>query len=130
MVPIDNILYVLRLRDIFGCVNETSTFVLVNRRVEVFIPNAFSPDGDGYNDQLTIFADPAQVKQILHLEIFSRWGDRVFSLSDFPPNDERFSWDGKFQGQPLPTGMYVYSAQIQLVDDTVVPLQGEILLTK
>ena len=130
MVPIDNILYVLRLRDIFGCVNETSTFVLVNRRVEVFIPNAFSPDGDGYNDQLTIFADQAQVKQILHLEIFSRWGDRVFSLSDFPPNDERFSWDGKFQGQPLPTGMYVYSAQIQLVDDTVVPLQGEILLTK
>lgn len=130
MVPIDNVLYVLRLKDIFGCVNETSTFVLVNRRVEVFVPNAFSPDGDGYNDQLTLFADPAQVKQILHLTIFSRWGDQVFQRRDFPPNDERFSWDGRFQGKPLPTGMYVYSAQVQLVDDTVVPLQGEILLMK
>lgn len=130
MVPIENILYSLQLRDIFGCVSETKTFVLVDRNVNVFVPNAFSPDGDGYNDRLTIFADSEQVKKVLRFEIFSRWGNLVFEQSDFLPNDERYSWDGTFKRRDLPPGIYVYQAEIELIDGVTLPLKGEIFLAR
>lgn len=130
MVPIENILYVLRLEDVFGCVNETRTLVLVDRTIQVFIPNAFSPNGDGYNDQLTVYADAGQVKRIVEMEIYSRWGNQVYRRSDFLPNDQRYSWDGKFNGSELPPGIYVYRAEIELIDGVILPLMGEILLSK
>ncbi|MBC7418700.1 MAG: gliding motility-associated C-terminal domain-containing protein, partial [Pedobacter sp.] len=70
---------------------------------EIIIPTAFSPNGDGVNDTWTIAAagafDHAKIK------IFNRYGNLVYQ------NDGTFtSWDGKYKGAVLPTGVYYYTA--------------------
>lgn len=74
----------------------------------IFIPNAFTPDGDELNDYFEVsFND--RIKDI-KIEIFDRWGFRLFSSTD-----KYFKWDGKFAGQPLPIAVYAY--KLQYIDD-------------
>lgn len=71
-------------------------------RNEVFAPNAFTPNGDGLNDQFQIFGDPCESGA--RLQIFNRWGALVFETDH--PYDE--FWDGYFQGSLAPGGVYTY----------------------
>ncbi|MEL6671476.1 MAG: gliding motility-associated C-terminal domain-containing protein [Bacteroidota bacterium] len=77
---------------------------------EVWVPNAFSPNGDGVNDHLT--AGTVGVVEF-HITILNRWGKVVFESRD--PN---FSWDGSFRGVPLEAGVYVYFAQGRYVPNS------------
>lgn len=67
----------------------------------VFIAKAFSPNNDGLNDKFTIGG--ACEFTNFHLEIYTRWGDKVFESYD-PENE----WDGTNHGTPVPTGTYSY----------------------
>jgi gliding motility-associated-like protein len=71
-------------------------------RNDVFTPNAFTPNGDNLNDQFQIFGDPC--KEGAHLQIFNRWGSKVFET------DQPFKefWDGNVAGEPAPGGVYTY----------------------
>ncbi len=69
---------------------------------EVFIPNAFSPNGDGINETLEIFGNRCDGKSEIH--IFNRWGEKVF-YSDRP--FEQF-WDALDDDDPAPVGIYTY----------------------
>lgn len=71
-------------------------------RNEVYTPNAFTPNGDNLNDLFKVFGDPC--KEGAHLEIFNRWGAKVFETQD-PFNE---FWDGQINGQPAPGGVYTY----------------------
>jgi gliding motility-associated-like protein len=68
--------------------------------VRVFVPNAFTPNGDGSNDRWHILVQGLIRK--LQVSVFDRWGTMVFSSSD-----PHFSWDGNLRGQPL-SGTFVY----------------------
>lgn len=71
-------------------------------RNEVFAPNAFTPNGDGMNDQFQIFGDPCFTGA--RLQIFNRWGAKVYETDQ--PYDK--FWDGSYQGSPAPGGSYTY----------------------
>ncbi len=71
---------------------------------ELFIPNVFSPNNDGSNDELKIYAN--NVKQ-LTLQIFNRWGAKVFETTDV-----EFNWNGMQNGYMLNSGVYSYLAKI------------------
>jgi len=71
-------------------------------RNEVFTANAFTPNGDGLNDQFQIFGDPCEDGAML--QIFNRWGTKVYE-TDLPYQE---FWDGTFQGQAAPGGVYTY----------------------
>ncbi len=71
-------------------------------RNEILTPNAFSPNGDGLNDQYEIFGDPCSVEA--NLKIFNRWGQMVFE-TDQP---YRQFWDGTINGNPAPSGVYTF----------------------
>ncbi|MEM1323268.1 MAG: LamG-like jellyroll fold domain-containing protein [Bacteroidota bacterium] len=68
----------------------------------VFLPNAFTPNGDNRNDTYGI-SNPFAVQNLLSLEIFDRWGGRVFFTTD--PFE---AWDGSFQGEPVNPGVMLY----------------------
>jgi gliding motility-associated-like protein len=76
---------------------------------QVFIPNAFSPDGDGLNDIFMIRGNGVYVKSLV---IFNRWGEVVFEKKNFNANDSKFAWDGKVKGVPATPDVFVYTAQI------------------
>ncbi len=71
-------------------------------RNEVFTPNAFTPNGDGMNDQFQIFGDPCESGA--RLQIFNRWGALVYETNR--PYDD--FWDGNYNGSPAPGGVYTY----------------------
>jgi gliding motility-associated-like protein len=67
---------------------------------KVYIPNAFSPNGDGQNDFFEVFGTFYEIKST---QIYDRWGSLLFQ-SDNPT----MKWDGEYQGKVLPNGVYVY----------------------
>jgi len=96
---------------------------------EVYVPNVFSPNGDGINDRF-LLQDNGDVEAVLLLRIFDRWGGQVFENRQFLPNDSSAAWDGKFRGKPATQGVYTWFAEIQFRDGQSVILSGEIVLVR
>ncbi len=66
---------------------------------KIYIPNAFSPNGDGNNDVWAVLGDSVRINSIT---VFNRWGEKVFEA------DSNTGWDGTYQSQLQPAGVYVY----------------------
>lgn len=122
--------YQLIITDLFGCTDTAFTRVKVDDRVEAFIPNAFSPNGDNNNDWLHIFANPAQVAEIELFQVFDRWGGHLFEGRHWPINSTRHGWDGAARGKPLDAGVYVYLVRFRLVNGSVKIVKGEVMLMR
>lgn len=73
-----------------GCIDSISKNVLVESEIIFYLPNSFSPDGDGLNDSFGMKAFNIERYQSFQLEVYNRWGEVVFSSSN-PEN----KWDGK-----------------------------------
>lgn len=112
-----------------GCAASDNITVFVFLDRPVFIPNAITPNGDGFNDQLHIFGGPA-VRAVRSLKIFSRWGEMVYSMEDFPVGDGVLGWDGTHKGQELNPGVFAYVAEIEFIDEVVVQFEGDITLIR
>ncbi len=119
--------YQLTITDRRGCTDTASVLITVNRDRAVYIPNAFSPNADGINDYFFIRTDQS-VARIRSLRIYNRWGAVVYEQFQFPPNDTAFGWNGNFKNQPLNSGVYVYVAVIEFVDQTTQQYSGDITL--
>ena len=130
LVPISSATYTLDAISLNGCEATDSIYVEVNTVRKVYIPNAFSPNSDGFNDYFTVFGAIPNVQQIDHLMIFDRWGGMLFENMDFLPNDESAGWDGKARGKALQTGPYTYWARVRFLDDTVLDYSGSIALIR
>jgi gliding motility-associated-like protein len=97
---------------------------------KVFIPTAFSPNGDGLNDRLTVFGDEG-IKKIRAFRIFDRWGEMVYQRLDFLPNDDNIGWNGVMpNGKNALAGTYVYWAEVEYTDGKIRPRKGEFLLVR
>ena len=94
------------------------------------LPNAFSPNGDGINDQFTIYAKSGTVKRIQTFMVFERWGGNVFEQSNFQPNDPEYGWDGTFRGKPAQQGVYVWLAKVEFLDGSVELFEGDVTLLR
>jgi len=88
-----------------------STWVLQDFcETHIWIPNAFTPDGDGTNDFFQFFGVPEPVT----ISIYNRWGERVFYSNNYNP--EVSGWDGTHRGQPLPGGVYTYLIEYKYIN--------------
>ncbi|MCS7073552.1 MAG: gliding motility-associated C-terminal domain-containing protein, partial [Bacteroidia bacterium] len=68
---------------------------------KIFIPNVFTPNGDGINDEFRILGTNADCMQLL--EVFDRWGVKIFESRTY-----QVGWNGTYQGKHSPEGAYVY----------------------
>ncbi|MFM2267437.1 MAG: hypothetical protein RL757_878 [Bacteroidota bacterium] len=121
--------YAVFVRDTQGCTAQTDAFFLSPECI-VFAPNAFSPNGDGNNDAFTIFSSNDWVENIAQLEIFNRWGDRVFAAQNMPVNDVKLGWNGSFQGSPCNPDVFVYSAQLRMRNGKILTIKGDVTLLR
>jgi gliding motility-associated-like protein len=119
----------LDLTDVDGCAVSDDITIFVDKSRRVFIPNAFSPNGDGNNDLLVINSgnDVFNVKSFI---ILNRWGEMVFERFNFPTNQPTYGWDGNFRGKPMNAGVFVYMAEIEYVDGEVEIRSGDIILMR
>jgi gliding motility-associated-like protein len=121
--------YTVVVTTLNGCVDEADIRVIVDRRVNVYIPNAFSPhNNDGTNDRFMIFARDGSVSKIDSLMVFNRWGESVFEAYNFPPNDPTYGWDGTFRGVKMNAAVFAYWTEVELIDGSTVILKGDVNL--
>jgi gliding motility-associated-like protein len=120
--------YTVLVTDEWGCTGLAALEVLVKRNIRVFIPGAFTPDGDGINDGFTLYSP--EIKEIMHLEIFDRWGNRVFDKRSFPPNDPSVGWDGAFRAQQMTPAVFAFVAEVELHTGEKLIYHGEFQLLR
>jgi gliding motility-associated-like protein len=87
-----------------------------------FIPNIFSPNGDGINDIFTIRGE--RIEQV-SLKIYNRWGNLVFMGNDVSP-----AWDGRWQGKECPIGVYYYTAEVTYLNGAVEQKHGNVTIVR
>jgi gliding motility-associated-like protein len=85
-------------------VTQTTTDTLCKHQ-NLFIPNTFSPNGDGMNDYF--YPGGKELFTIKSLPIFSRWGNIVFERMNFPPNEQFYGWNRTYQERFI-SPMYMF----------------------
>ncbi|TAF55566.1 MAG: hypothetical protein EAZ62_02230, partial [Sphingobacteriia bacterium] len=102
----ENITYTVRVTDpLSGCVGQDSIRVKVFvSEPEIFIPTAFTPNGDGKNDVLR--PTTVGISVLNQFQVYNRWGRLLYSTTTLGQG-----WDGNFEGQAQPAGAYVFQAE-------------------
>lgn len=129
ILPPATALYTLEVEDGFGCRAVESVYVAVDKRIRIFVPDAFSPNDDGINDRLVLYAG-AEVAQALVFRVFDRWGGLIFEQRNFESNDESAGWNGTTRGKPAPAGVYIWQAEVRLINGATLRVQGEVNLLR
>jgi gliding motility-associated-like protein len=102
--------------------------VVLCDKINFFIPNTFSPNGDGQNE--FFFPRGTGLFKIKSMIIFDRWGEIVFEKKDFEPNDPSSGWNGYFKGRKANADVYIYMIEIQCENNTIIPAKGNITLLR
>jgi len=112
-----------------GCTAEEPITVIVDKQRNVYIPNAFTPNGDGVNDVFHVFGGPG-VTNIKVMTLFDRWGELVFEGENLPPSDPTYGWDGRFRDQHMNPGVFVYYIEVEFIDGEVIPYKGDFTILR
>jgi gliding motility-associated-like protein len=125
--PKFNTKYQVYFTDNNGCSNLGEIDVIVIcKDANLFIPNTFSPNGDGSND--IFYPRGKGLERIITFRIFNRWGEVVFEKRNFPVNNAAFGWDGTFKGNKPKADVYVYQAEVFCDNGDIIRLNGNIAL--
>ncbi len=125
--PVNDTEYILTIISTDDCPASDTIHVTVNKIRDVYIPNAFSPNGDGTNDSFFINTNKS-VALVKNFKIFNRWGAVMFEGIDLPPNQSSAGWDGFYKGALMNPGVYVWVATIEYLDGEISLLSGDITL--
>lgn len=106
-----------------GCIDTASVTIKVED-MDVYVPTAFTPDGDGRNDIFRVRGISS--KRFVQLAVYNRPGQRVF----FNDSDPDMGWDGTEKGKPCDIGTYFYFLVVREEDGTTRVLKGDITLIR
>ncbi|MFK8104873.1 MAG: gliding motility-associated C-terminal domain-containing protein, partial [Saprospiraceae bacterium] len=124
--PLTTTTYTLTVFDENGCPGEDVIVVEVDKNRNVFIPNVFTPDGDGSNDFFSVFTG-AGVEEVRFMQVYSRWGEKLYERNNFLPNNAGSDgWDGTFKGKTMNPGVYVYLIEVVFTDNVVLLYRGDV----
>ncbi|AEE54054.1 gliding motility-associated C-terminal domain-containing protein [Haliscomenobacter hydrossis] len=118
----------LEAKDENGCLATAMMRILVQKNYKVYIPNAFSPNGDKSNDFFEIFPGTSTLR-IKSLEIYTRWGEIAFAYNADESQDSP-RWDGSFRGKTLMNEVVVYKAVIEFIDGETKMFTGSVTIVK
>jgi gliding motility-associated-like protein len=116
-------LFVLTVFNTIGCSDKDSVFIKVYKGPNEFVPNAFTPDGDGLND---IFRPiPVGIKKTAWFRVYNRTGQLLFESNRWLDG-----WDGKYQNKKQPTGSYVWALKYSIDGVNYQIMKGAVLLLR
>jgi gliding motility-associated-like protein len=110
-----------------GCKNTSDVQVIVIcKNANVFVPNTFSPNGDGSND--IFYIRGKGLDRVKSIRVFNRWGEVVFEQKDFPVNDPSYGWNGKYKGNRPQADVYVYQVEVFCENSEIIRFEGNVAL--
>ncbi|MDB4089417.1 gliding motility-associated C-terminal domain-containing protein, partial [Flavobacteriales bacterium] len=119
-------IYTLSVVDVNGCSSsETMSIINVSNPdcdYSIFVPNVFSPDGNGENDVLKVEGNGIET---IEFSIFNRWGNLIFSTTSAD-----VGWDGSFKGQPVNQGAFVCFVRGTFVDGNEFEEKGTVTVIR
>ncbi len=133
--PLESLEYELMVVDVNGCEGVGTVFVELDANRNIYIPNAFSPNGDGRNDEFRVFPCIG-VTNITSASLFDRWGNQVFQSGDNDVSNGLFCagglplWDGTFRGNDAKPGVYVYVIEVEFLDNVRLVYRGDVSLLR
>ena len=115
--------FVVRVTDVAGCIGYDTVFIKVYAGPAYYVPNAFSPNGDGLND---VFRPvPVGIVTTQWFRIFNRFGETVFENNEYMKG-----WDGTLKGKRQPVGAYVWIVKGVDRNGKVVEMKGTVMLVQ
>ncbi len=128
--PLVNTTYEVTVTSIYNCVSTDSVNIgLTCDQSEVFVPNTFTPNGDGINDRFYVSAKG--ISLIKNFYVFNRWGQVVFEAHNIPPNNAGYGWDGTFKGLVLEPDVFVYTVDaVCELGTTTFKYKGDVSIVK
>ncbi|MBS1783005.1 MAG: gliding motility-associated C-terminal domain-containing protein [Bacteroidetes bacterium] len=109
--------------DQYGCRDTAYVHMGIDYHMYEFIPNAFTPNGDGHNDVFSV--RHMKFQRLIEFRIFNRWGEEVYSSTDM-----NNGWDGTFKGVPQEAGVYHYLIRITTPDGGQRMYKGDVTLVR
>ena len=121
--------YNLEVKNEGGCKSSDwlTVFVTCNNG-NIFIPNTFSPNGNGMNEYF--YPRGKGVANIKSFRVFNRWGEVVFERTNFSPNDASSGWDGTYKGRRLTADVFIYTCDVVCENNTVLTYKGDVTLLR
>jgi gliding motility-associated-like protein len=115
-----------------GCANDTaiSYIKVIDGTVAVYIPNVFTPNGDGHNDRFEISGTGIKA---FEYSIYNRWGELIFDATSTSVKSalgDLGAWDGTFKGAPVPEGVYIFTATITDIDEHKHYFNGNVTVAR
>ncbi len=125
---IKNITYTAVVYADYGCTDTaTVTIHVLCNQSKIFIPTAFTPNGDGRNDRFYVISSIDN--PIRSFAVYNRAGEMIFNQNESVTNYSGDGWDGMFKGQPASSGTYIYRIEV-VCNDAVVPFVGTVTLIR
>jgi gliding motility-associated-like protein len=119
--------YNIAVVDSNSCKNSSDVTVFVTcQGADIFVPNTFSPNGDGTNDVL--YVRGKGLDRVKSLRVFNRWGQLVFEQHNFPVNSALYGWNGKYKGNKPVPDVYVYQVEVFCENSEIVRFEGNVAL--
>ena len=115
--------FAVEVKDTIGCVGYDTVLVKVYEGITYYVPNAFSPNGDGLNDVFKPI--PVGIVSTNYFRIFNRYGAIVFET-----NQWNKGWDGTYKEIPQKTGNYVWVIKGAGRDGKVIEMRGNVVLVR
>lgn len=97
--------YLLSFEDELGCIVESMVNIF-SKTCPFYVPNIFSPNNDGSNDNFYISTHPEFDGEFVSIDIYDRWGNLVFNATDFIAKEMK--WNGRLNNRPCNAGIYTY----------------------
>ncbi|WP_168797632.1 T9SS type B sorting domain-containing protein [Neolewinella litorea] len=132
VTPLQTRIYTLTVTNENGCQAMEDILVEVDANRNVYLPNAFSPNQDGRNEDFRVYACQGVVG-VPRVNIFNRWGGLVYEAVDIPANclDGTLLWDGMTpNGQPVDLGVYVYTVEVAFIDGVTLLYRGDVTVIR
>ena len=121
--------YTVTVVSIYGCTSkDTVTIQMYCDNSEVFIPNTFTPNGDGVNDRF--FVSGKGITLILNMKVYNRWGQLLFEAHNINPNDPGAGWDGTYKGVVLEPDVFVYLVDAICERGTKFSYKGDVSIVR
>jgi hypothetical protein len=129
VIPVVQSGYKMKVENTHSCTDSAFVKVELEKDKILLTPNVFYPNSRQNNDRF-IITPRCVVQQINKFLIYDRWGNEVFSKQSLNPAELTNFWNGRIDGTIANSGVYIWVAEIELVDGRVLVLDGDITLLR
>jgi len=121
--------YAVHVASDFGCTaSDTVTIHIYCDQSQIFVPNTFTPNGDGQND--VFYPRGVGVKIVKSFRIYNRWGELLFERSNIHLNDASQAWDGAYHGNAARPDVYVYILESFCETGEPINIKGDVTVIR